>query len=141
MLKKIINLILGLVILVSFLLIFSSQWILTTFGNVTTEEIIFNLLVPQIGASSSIIKEFIIKVVPLSLLFSAILYFILVKDTNIIIELNMRIINININKDIFPFNNIIKIIIIIIIFIFSINHSFNRLGLYDYIENQKDISL
>lgn len=135
MLKKISSLVLGLIILLSFLLIFSSQWILTTFGSVTTEEIIFNLLVPQVGASSSIINDFIIKVIPLSLLFSAILYFIIVKDKNVIIELNIRIKNVNIKKVIFPFGNIIKIILITNIFVFSINYSFNRLGLYDYIEN------
>ena len=141
MLRKTSSLMLCLIILLSFLLLFSSQWILSTFGSVTTEEIIFNMLVPQVGASSSIVKDFIMKVIPLCLLFSTVLYFIIVKDKNVIIELNIRIKNLNAKKVIFPFSNIIKIILITIIFAFSINYSFNRLGLYDYIENQKNTSL
>lgn len=138
--KRISNIILGFIILITLLLFFSSQWVITTFGGVTTEEIIFNLSVPQVGANTKVIIDFIFNTIVLSIFLSYILYVIIVKDKNIALEVDIKFKKIHFKKEIFPFNNLFKFFIVLLGFCFSFYYSFNKTGLFEYIENQRKIS-
>ena len=96
--KRISNIILGFIILITLLLFFSSQWVITTFGGVTTEEIIFNLSVPQVGANTKIVLDFIFKSIVLSIFLSYILYVIIVKEKNITLEVDIKFREIHFKK-------------------------------------------
>ena len=138
--KRISNIILGFIILITLLLFFSSQWVITTFGGVTTEEIIFNLSVPQVGANTKIVLDFIFKSIVLSIFLSYILYVIIVKDKNITLEVDIKFKKIHLKKEIFPFSNLFKVFIVLLGLCFSFYYSFDKTGLFEYLENQRKIS-
>lgn len=124
------------ILLVSFFLFFVSLWLKNTFGNVTVEEIIFNLKVPLAGTNMSFVYSFILEVLFVSIILTIILYFILLKDYKRDIEVEFSYKKISIKTIIFPFNKILRIIIITIILISSIFYSFKKLNLREYIKNQ-----
>ena len=55
-----------LILFLSVLLIFTSIWVLNTFGIVTVEEIVFTLMVPQKGMNMSVVYSFIFEVLFIS---------------------------------------------------------------------------
>ena len=139
--KRISNIILGLIILISLLLFFSSQWVINTFGGVTPEEIIFNLFVPQLGANSNVIYDFIVNIFLVGFITAFILYIFIVMDKNVDLEVDFKFKNFKFKKVIYPFNKFTKVFIVGLLFVVSFFYSFNRLDLFEYIKNQSINSL
>ena len=87
------------------LICLSSNWLLTNFGNITVDELLFHIFVPIKSAESSLIKSFILN----SLIPSIIVSFILLTISCCILkeirkydffELNIKIRNKNISFNI-----------------------------------------
>ncbi|MCI8655673.1 MAG: sulfatase-like hydrolase/transferase [Clostridia bacterium] len=64
-------------ILVSLLLIESIEWLYRTTGNLTIEQLIFHLKVPLKGTNVNMILQYIIAVVPLAIILSFVIMFII----------------------------------------------------------------
>lgn len=70
-------------IFISILLIVSTFWATNTFDNLTFNQIIFHIFVPNKGTNLGVIIDYIIKCIPLILLLTLILYHLLKKSNNI----------------------------------------------------------
>ncbi len=137
MLKKIVSKIIGIIfLLLSFFLFSASLWIKNTFGSVTVEEIIFNMKVPLAGTDMTFVYSFILKVILVSIILTLLTYFIVLKDYKNVIEVEFSSRKINFKYIFFPFNKIVRIIIIAFILILSIFYVFKRLDLGEYINNE-----
>lgn len=125
-----------LILLISLFLITASIWVKSSFGNVTVEEIIFNLKVPLVGTNMTLIYSFILYVVFSTITLTIILYFLLLADYKVLIELELKIRIKKMKCIIFPFHKSLRFIIIGLIFGLSLYYSINKLKLDEYIKNQ-----
>ena len=96
-------------IFISILLIVSTFWATNTFDNLTFNQIVFHLFVPNKGTNIGVIIDYIIKCIPLIVLLTLILYHLLKKSNNIYLY---------------------------IILILSIILCFYSLGIFKYVINQ-----
>lgn len=136
MLKKISKKIGVVVLFLSFLLIFTSSWILNTFGIVTVEEIVFTLMVPQEGVNISIVYSYIFEALILSILMTIVFYYLILKDYKVELEIDLNIKKFNFKKVVYPFNKIVRVLLILFIFGGSLYYTLNRLEIPEYIESQ-----
>lgn len=134
--RKISKIIATIILLTSFFLFSSSLWVKNTFGNVTVEEIIFNMKVPLAGTNMTYVYSFILEVILVSIILTLLTYFIILKDYKTMIEVEFSFKKISFNGIVFPFNKIIRIILIGLILILSILYSFKKLNLKEYINNE-----
>lgn len=58
------------IVLISYILLLSIEWLYNTTGNLTIEQLIFHLKVPIEGTDTSMIKQYIIQVIPISIILS-----------------------------------------------------------------------
>ena len=91
--------------------------------------------VPLSGANTTFIYSFILEVLIVSIVLVIIFYFILLKDYNNCIEIELAFRKHKFKGTVFPISKMFCIIIIIIIFTLSILYSFNRLNLGECIKN------
>lgn len=131
----------GFLIFISFILITGANYIKSTFGNVTTEEIVFNLMVPLRGTEMTSVNNYFKEPFMWSLLMSFFISFILFFESNNKIELNFKFKKIKLKGIIYPFKKIFSNSVIIIFLIISIIYFICKLDIYQYIKNQLDDSI
>lgn len=136
MLKRISKKIGVVVLFLSCLLIFTSSWILDTFGIVTVEEIVFTLMVPQKGMNMSVVYSFIFEVLIISILMTIIFYYLILKDYKIKLEIDLNIKKFNFKKIVYPFNKIVRVLLLFLMFSGSLYYTLVRLEIPEYIESQ-----
>lgn len=136
MLKRISKKIGVVVLFLSCLLIFTSSWILDTFGIVTVEEIVFTLMVPQKGMNMSVVYSFIFEVLIISILMTIVFYYLILKDYKIKLEIDLNIKKFNFKKIVYPFNKIVRVLLLILMFSGSLYYTLVRLEIPEYIESQ-----
>lgn len=141
MLKKIGNKLGVFVLFISMLLMLSSIWILNTFGIVTVEEIVFTLMVPQEGADISFVYSFILKVLFPSIILTIILYLLLLRRNELGIEVELNIKKFHLKKMIYPFEGILKFLVVMLVFGVSLFYTCSRLEILEYIEDQTTLSM
>lgn len=119
--KKIIKNVLKFIFLfVCILLFFSSIWTRKFFGAVTFDEILFHLMAPMEGTTSSTFASFILGSLVPSLISTILIFWVLTYNFKYAINVDFNFRGKSFNFNIFPFNIIVKIFIYIGIFVFSI---------------------
>lgn len=104
------------------------------------EEIVFTMLVPQEGMNISIIYNFILEVLVPSLFSTSFLYFLLIRDNEIGMEVDLKIKKIHLRKMLYPFKGGFKLLVVFLVFLISLVFAFYRLEIFDYIKNQLTVS-
>ena len=138
--RKIVNSIEIFILLLSLMIIFSTIWTLNTFGMVTMEEIVFTMLVPHKGMNNSVIYNFILEVMIPSSVLTLFLYFLLIRENKIGMELDLKTKKIHLKKMVYPFKGVFKFLVVFLIFIISLFFGLNRLEIFDYIRDQVSVS-
>ena len=129
-----ISKIIGFILLfLSFLFIFSASWALNTFGNVTVEEIVFTFMIPQDGMNMDTVYSYILESLLITILFSLLFYYVLLREYKREIKVNFNIGKFNISKVIYPFNNIVNYLLVLIIFIGSLYFSLDISLLFKFL--------
>lgn len=104
------------------------------------EEIVFTMLVPQEGMDVSIIYNFILEVMIPSVFLTIFLYFLLIRDNEIGMEIDLKVKKFHFKKMIYPFKGILKFLVVFLVFIISLIFGFYRLEILDYIKDQVMVS-
>ena len=125
-----------LVLFLSFLLIFTSSWILNTFGIVTVEEIVFTLMVPQDGMNMSAVYSYIFEVLLISIIMTIVFYFLILRNYKIKLEIDLNIKKFSIKRIVYPFNTFVRILLLFLMFSGSLYYTLVRLEIPEYIESQ-----
>ena len=131
--KKIVkNVLLYILLFISFILIFAPIWIREVFGAVTFEQIIFHLMVPMEGSdTTSYVIDVLIKIILPSVILSSILMLILKYNYKYTMLLQMKVVN----KDItIKTPKFFKKIIVVILFCGSFLNCFISLDVMNYIK-------
>ena len=138
--KILLNIFKYICLLLVVLIFLSSNWLLTNYGNITVDELLFHIFVPIITAESSLINSFIIKSLIPSLIISSLFFsvsFCIIKEIKKYnyFELNIKIrhktLSLNIGRNI-----LLSLYILVEIFIalYIIFISMNRLHIFEYIK-------
>lgn len=138
--KRIINIIFWILIFLSLILITGANYIKDTFGNVTVEEIVFNIKVPLKGTEMTSINNYFRGPFLNSVILTICIYFILFFESKYIVDFNFTFKKIKFKKTLFPFKRVFSYILIILFLIISIIHFIVKLDIYDYVKNQLDKS-
>ena len=144
--KILLNIFKYICLLLVVLIFLSSNWLLTNYGNITVDELLFHIFVPIITAESSLINSFIIKSLIPSLIISSLFFsvsFCIIKEIKKYnyFELNIKIrhktLSLNIGRNI-----LLSLYILVEIFIalYIIFISMNRLHIFEYIKEQSKSS-
>ncbi|MBQ2872615.1 MAG: LTA synthase family protein [Bacilli bacterium] len=128
------------VLFLSSVILFATIWTLNTFGIVTMEEIVFTMLVPQEGMNISIIYNFILEVLLPSLVSTAILYILLIRENEIGMEVDLKIKKFQFKKMVYPFHGGLKFLAVFLVLVISLIFCFYRLEILDYIKDQITVS-
>ena len=125
----------------SFLFIFSSSWVLNTFGMVTVEEIVFTLTIPQDGMNLSAVYSYVFEVLIITCIITILFYYLILKDYKKKLEVDLNIKNFNFKRVIYPLNRSIRIIILFLLFTCSLCYSLFKLDIPKYIDDQISTSM
>ncbi len=134
--KKVSKILGFLVLLISFFFFSASLWLKNTFGDVTVEEIIFNMKVPLVGTDTTFVYSFIREVLIVTIVLAIIAYFLILKNYKNGVEIELSFKKFKFKGMIFPLNKLFRIMVIIIIFALSILYTFVKLNIGEYIKNQ-----
>ena len=134
--KKIICIIIVLLILISFIATVSLEWLYNTFGHLTMDEIIFHLKVPMEGTNSDAIFNYLITCIPIILISTVVISFLLIYPILKDIKIKGNIIYTSKKKKTAWINLTLSILILVV----SIIRIFTVTDIKDYIKNQLDTS-
>lgn len=132
------NVVIILIIFISFAIIVSVDWLYNNFGNLSFEEIIFHLKVPLEGTNDSFIFNYIKEALPRIIMYTAIMSIILFVDSIVKIKKSKRMKESNIKK---IYKTIrFKALIVVILLIISIIYTCQKTQIIEYIKNITDES-
>lgn len=134
--KKRSNIYLIIIEVLSFFLIFTSLWIISYFGEVTLDEIIFNLKVTQKGVDTGFVYDYVYNALILIIVSSCLYYFIIIKQYKLKVEMELMLKKRRFKGVIFPLNNMLKTTLVLVLFLYSVIHTFNLLSINSYIKGQ-----
>lgn len=141
--KILLNIFKYICFLIVIIICLSSNWLLTNYGNVTVDELLFHIFVPITTAESSLINSFIIKsLIPsliISFLFFAISYCIIkeIRKYNyyeLVIKIRHKNFSFNIGRNRL---HLLFILVEIFIALYIIFISMDRLHIFEYIKEQR----
>ena len=144
--KILLNIFKYICFLIVIIICLSSNWLLTNYGNVTVDELLFHIFVPITTAESSLINSFIIKSLIPSLIISFLFFlvsFCIIKEIR---KYNYYELVIKIRHKNFSFNirrnrlHLLFILVEIFIALYIIFISMNRLHIFEYIKEQSKSS-
>ena len=134
--KKIICTIIVILVLISFALTVSIQWLFNTFGHLSMEEIVFHLKFPMDGANTDIVFKYIWQSIPIiivsTVVVSALLIYPIIK--------NIKIRKIKINTSEQKKTRYISLALATGVLIACIVRVINVTSIIEYIKNQNDTS-
>lgn len=134
--KKIICTIIVILVLISFALTVSIQWLFNTFGHLSMEEIVFHLKFPMDGANTDIVFKYIWQSIPIiivsTVVVSALLIYPIIKN----IKIRKIVINTSEKKK----SQYISLILAIGVLVASVVRIINITDIIEYIKNQIDTS-
>ena len=144
--KKIIkNIFLFLGLFLIFFIISASKWAVRYYGEISFEEIIFQLFSPIVTTAGEAVDRFIYQVLIPALSYGVIFFIItkvffkVIRDRDLIFGFTLRERNIRLRIPYLVINYSMKILIIGVLF-FNIYYSVNRFGVFDYIKEQIFVS-
>ena len=126
-----------------FLIILSSNWLLTNYGNIKMDELLFYIFVPIKTAERGLINSFIINSLIPSILIAFIIFIISCFIIKIINKYSFFELNIEISKKVFSLNIKKKLLLLLFmlvetsIAIFAICVSVSKLNFFEYIKQQR----
>ncbi len=134
--KKIICIIIVIIVLLAFVGFISMDWLYNTFGHLTMDEIVFHLKYPMDGANTDLVLVYLRQSVPIILISTLIVSFLLIYPIVHNIKIRKIIINTKENKKV----KFINLVLAISIFLVSAIRICNITDINEYIKNQIDTS-
>ncbi len=137
--KKILkNIAVCIIIFVGFLVYNSTKWALNTFGDISVEEIIFNLKVPMAGVNKDYIIDYINSCLKPSIIFTSISSVLILYKLQKRIIINLKLVSKQIKFQLTPLKYIKKIplMLSIIFLVISLGFSWRQLNLSDYLKSE-----
>ena len=140
--KKIKTIINYLFILIVFFVMFSANWLLTSYGDITVDELLFHIFVPIKATEKGLIYSFILKSAIPTFILTNIVFIILtctiteIKKYNffeLIIRFKKRQITFNIKKNLILFMLFLTEILVATCILYI---SMNKIQIFEYIKNQ-----
>jgi len=129
---KITRFISFIIIFISSLILFSTNWVIDSFGLIDLDKLIFHLMVPLKGTSNDMIYSFLTKPLLASTILSLIFTKILFYNYKYIFSFKIKCFNHSLKIENFKW---FKLLIIIILFIFSIYYFCKKFSVFQYIES------
>lgn len=123
----------ALMIFLGFLVFFATRWTLNTFGDVSMEEIVFNLKVPMAGVNNEYIIDFIKVVLVPTLICCAIAGTCILVYTILINKFLKK-------TKIFKVAKVMPLISSFLVIVLGISYGFKKLEITEYLHNEFDTS-
>ena len=134
--KKTISIIIIILVLLAFAVTVSVEWMYNTFGHLSLDEIVFHIKLPMDGANTDIIFKYIWQSIPIIIMCTVVVSFLLIYP----IKKNIKINKIKVNTAEKKRTKIISLILAIGVLVTSVVRAVNITNLVSYIKNQIDTS-
>lgn len=126
------------IVFLSFLIYYSTKWMLNTFGDISVDEIIFNLKVPMSGVNKDYIYDFVKKCIKPSLLYTMIISIVILFRFKNKIFINFGIGKKKVKFEVAQLKYVEKfsVVLAVIFLIISCSFSSKVLNLNEYAKNE-----